>query len=205
MSLFAAADALGLVTFAVSGYLAGVRRGLDLLGVAIAAFLTALGGGVVRDVIVGRTPVAFVQSSVLLFVMLGVALAYLFRLHTRPSLERRTLFILSDSVGLVAFALTGAMVALEAGFNLFGTMLLAFTTAVGGGMLRDMMTGTTPMVLTSDFYGTVALLVGALLYSCEAFGCLGPTAITLTAAGALLLRLVAWKRGWQLPKPGENR
>lgn len=205
MTLFAAADALGLVTFAISGYLAGVRKGLDLLGIVIAAFLTALGGGVVRDVIAGRTPTAFTENTTPLFVTAGILLAFALKLHTRPSVERHTLFIVSDSVGLVAFAVTGALVGLEAGFNLLGTMLLAFTTAVGGGMLRDMMTGTVPMVLVSDFYGTVALLVGLSLYLLEAADRLETPAVTLVMSVALALRLVAWRRGWQLPKPEGDR
>ncbi len=202
MSLFAAADALGLVSFAVSGYLMGVRKGLDLLGVLVAAFLTALGGGIIRDVMVGRTPVAFTQSAILLLVGAGIAVAWGLRLHTRRRPERFTLFILSDSVGLVAFAVTGALTGIEAGFNLFGVMLLAFVTAVGGGMLRDMMVGEIPIVLTSDFYGTIALLTAMAIYLCDTFGSLGGATLAMVAAGALALRLVAYYRNWQLPKLG---
>ena len=200
MNLFVVADAVGLFSFAVSGFLMGVRKNLDLLGVIVAAFLTALGGGVVRDVIVGRTPVAFEEGSILLFVVTGIALALVFKLHTKERPERHALFILSDSVGLVAFALTGAMVGIDAGFNLFGVLLLGFVTAVGGGMLRDMMVGEVPIVLTSDFYGTVALLASLFLYLFDRLELLNP--YTLGAIGflSLALRLVAYRRGWQLPK-----
>ncbi|WP_456403636.1 trimeric intracellular cation channel family protein [Hydrogenimonas sp.] len=204
MTLFAVADALGLMSFAVSGYLMGVRKGLDLLGVLIAASLTALGGGILRDVMVGKTPVAFTQSGVLLFVAAGILLAWGLRLHTRERPERFALFILSDSVGLVAFAVTGALTGIEAGFNLFGVMLLAFVTAVGGGMLRDTMVGEVPIVLTSDFYGTIALLIALAIYLCDALGCLGGATLLLVASGALALRLVAYYRKWQLPKLGGN-
>ena len=204
MTLFTAADAIGLATFSISGFLMGVRKGLDLLGVVIAAFLTSLGGGVVRDVIVGRTPVAFEEGSVLLFVIAGIVLALLFGLHTRNRPERYAIFIVMDSIGLVAFALTGALVGIESGFNLFGVMLLAFVTAVGGGMLRDMMVGEVPIVLTSDFYGTVALLVALLIYGCDRLGCLGNWTLLGIATFALALRLLAYKRNWQLPKLGEK-
>jgi uncharacterized membrane protein YeiH len=202
MSLFAAADAIGLVTFAVSGFLMGVRKGLDLLGIVIAAFLTALGGGVIRDVIVGRMPIAFTESTVLLFVVAGIVLALLLKLHTKEQPERFAIFIVMDSIGLVAFAITGALVGIEAEFNLFGVMLLAFMTAVGGGMLRDMMVNEVPIVLTSDFYGTIALLIALLIYLCSLIGCLGTFTLMSIAAGTLFLRLLAYYKKWQLPKLG---
>ncbi|BDY12676.1 trimeric intracellular cation channel family protein [Hydrogenimonas cancrithermarum] len=202
MSLFAAADAIGLVTFAVSGFLMGVRKGLDLLGIVIAAFLTALGGGVIRDVIVGRMPIAFTEGSVLLFVVAGIVLALSLKLHKKERPERFAIFIVMDSIGLVAFAITGALVGIEAKFNLFGVMLLAFMTAVGGGMLRDMMVNEVPIVLTSDFYGTIALLIALLVYLCSLVGCLGTFTLMSIAAGALFLRLLAYYKKWQLPKLG---
>ncbi len=202
MTLFWVADAIGLVSFSISGYLMGVRKRLDLLGILIAAYLTALGGGIIRDVIVGRSPTAFTQSSVLLFATAGIALAFAFRLHKKERLERFALFIVMDSIGLVAFALTGALVALEFGFNLFGVMLLAFTTAVGGGMLRDIMVNEVPMVLKSDFYGTIALLIAAAIFACDTVGCLGNVTLFVIASAALTLRLLAYYKKWQLPKPG---
>ncbi len=202
MSLFDAADAIGLVSFSISGFLMGVRKGLDLLGIVIAAFLTALGGGVIRDVIVGRTPVAFTESSVLLFVVAGILLALLLKLHTKEQPERFAIFIVMDSIGLVAFAITGALVGIEAQFNLFGVMLLAFITAVGGGMLRDMMVNEVPIVLTSDFYGTIALLIALLIYICNLLACLGTFTLLIIAITTLSLRLLAYYKKWELPKLG---
>ncbi|RUM45844.1 MAG: trimeric intracellular cation channel family protein [Hydrogenimonas sp.] len=202
MSLFDAADAIGLVSFSISGFLMGVRKGLDLLGIVIAAFLTALGGGVIRDVIVGRTPVAFTESSVLLFVVAGILLALLLKLHTKEQPERFAIFIVMDSIGLVAFAITGALVGIEAQFNLFGVMLLAFITAVGGGMLRDMMVNEVPIVLTSDFYGTIALLIALFIYLCNLLACLGTFTLLIIAITTLSLRLLAYYKKWELPKLG---
>jgi len=202
MTLFDAADAIGLVSFSISGFLMGVRKGLDLLGIVIAAFLTALGGGVIRDVIVGRTPVAFTESSVLLFVVAGILLALLLKLHTKEQPERFAIFIIMDSIGLVAFAITGALVGIEAQFNLFGVMLLAFITAVGGGMLRDMMVNEVPIVLTSDFYGTIALLIALLIYICNLLACLGTFTLLIIAITTLSLRLLAYYKKWELPKLG---
>jgi len=200
MSLFEVADAIGLVTFSISGFLMGVRKGLDILGIVIAAFLTALGGGVIRDVIVERTPIAFIQSSVLFFVIAGILLALILKLHKKQQPERYSIFILMDSIGLVAFAITGALVGIEAEFNLFGVMLLAFVTAVGGGMLRDMMVNEVPIVLTNDFYGTIALLIALLIYMCNLMGYLGTFTLVVIATIALSLRLIAYYKKWQLPK-----
>jgi len=200
MSLFEIADAIGLVTFSISGFLMGIRKRLDILGIVIAAFSTALGGGIIRDVVVGHTPIAFTKSSVLFFVIAGIIIALILKLHTKKQPERFSIFILMDSIGLVAFAITGALVGIEAQFNLFGIMLLAFITAVGGGMLRDIMVNEVPIVLTSDFYGTVALLIALLIYICDLLDYLGTFTLATIATVALFLRLVAYYQKWQLPK-----
>jgi uncharacterized membrane protein YeiH len=143
--LVIAADILGIFAFALSGFLVGVRNNLDLLGLIIAASLTALGGGVVRDVILGRTPFAFNEYYPAITVIGTIVLALIFRLYRREQLERQWLFVISDTIGLVAFSITGALLALEAEFNFFGVMILSFLTAVGGGVLRDTMINQVPL------------------------------------------------------------
>src|SRR3954467_2709845 len=97
---------VGGVAFALSGFLAGVRKGLDVMGIFILAFITANGGGVVRDLLVGRTP--GVMHGMLPFLLAAgtVALAVAFRLHDKGSVERNRIFIISDAVGLAAFGIT---------------------------------------------------------------------------------------------------
>lgn len=199
-TIFFWVDTLGIAAFALSGYLAAVRQRLDWLGVFLVAFMTALGGGILRDLVVGRTPFAFSESYPA-FVVLGVVvLALAFRLH-RIEIDRHRLFVLSDAVGLSSFAITGAIVAIGAELNAIGVLLVALITAVGGGILRDILLNRVPVVLTSEFYGSVALVVGLavllldLSVGFDHFWALGVFAI------GVALRMAAYRYGWRLPVP----
>ncbi len=197
--LVIAADILGICAFALSGFLVGVRNNLDLLGLIIAASLTALGGGVVRDVILGRTPFAFNEYYPAITVIGTILLALVFRLYRREQLERQWLFVISDTIGLVAFSITGALLALEAEFNFFGVMILSFLTAVGGGVLRDTMINQVPSVLISDFYGSIAIIVSVLLLIVTSIGMLNSWGVAAVAGFAIALRLLAYTKQWHLP------
>lgn len=198
-NLVVAADILGITAFALSGFLVGVRNNLDLLGIIIAASLTALGGGVVRDVILDRTPFAFNEYYPAVTVIATIAFAFTFRLYHREQIERQWLFVISDTIGLVAFSITGALLAIQADFNFFGVMILSFLTAVGGGVLRDTMINQVPSVLISDFYGSIALIVSILLLLLAGFGALNTPGVAVVAALAVGLRLLAYTKRWHLP------
>lgn len=199
-NLVLAADILGIIAFALSGFLVGVRNNLDLLGLIISASLTALGGGVVRDVILGRTPFAFNEYYPAITVIVTIFLAFSFRLYRREQLERQWLFIISDTIGLVAFSITGALLAIEVEFNFFGVMILSFLTAVGGGVLRDTMINQVPSVLISDFYGSIAIIVSVLLLLLAKIDMINTLGVAGVAAFAILLRLLAVHKQWHLPK-----
>ncbi|MEW5831400.1 MAG: TRIC cation channel family protein [Campylobacterota bacterium] len=198
-NLVVAADILGITAFALSGFLVGVRNNLDLLGIIIAASLTALGGGVVRDVILDRTPFAFNEYYPAITVIATIAFAFVFRLYHREQIERQWLFVISDTIGLVAFSITGALLAIQADFNFFGVMILSFLTAVGGGVLRDTMINQVPSVLISDFYGSIALIVSILLLLLAAFDALNTPGVAVVATVAVGLRLLAYTKQWHLP------
>ncbi len=195
-----AADILGIIAFTLSGFLIGVRHRLDVLGVLISASITALGGGIVRDVILTRTPFAFNEYYPALTVFATIFIALLFRRHLRHELEQKWLFVLSDTIGLVAFSITGALLALEHGFNFFGVIILSFLTAVGGGVLRDTMINQVPAVLISDFYGSIALIVAVLLIISNSIWDLNTLSVSIIATLAITLRLVAYTKQWHLPK-----
>lgn len=194
------ADIIGVVFFALSGAMVAVRKNLDLLGLFIASNLTALGGGVIRDLIVDRTPLSFSLIYPSLTVLITLIGFIFFKWFQHVELEKRTYFVLSDSIGLVAFSVAGALVAITHEFNLFGVVVLAFTTAVGGGIIRDVMINELPAVLISDFYGTIAILTALLLYALHLFEALTPLTILLVALFTLLVRLVAYYKKWRLPQ-----
>lgn len=199
----AAAGLVGGAAFALSGFLTGVRKELDLMGVFILSLLTASGGGALRDILIGR-PVALVHGAGA-FLISGtvVLLALAFRLHRLPQLEQRLGFVVSDAVGLAAFGLSGALVGIEAQAHFFGVVSLALLTAAGGGILRDLLVNEVPEVLHGGFYGSVALLQGAAVYALNELGALNPYTLLAAFCAALALRLVAYRRNWRLPRPAQ--
>jgi uncharacterized membrane protein YeiH len=198
-NLIIAADILGIIAFALSGFLVGVRNKLDLLGLIVTASITALGGGVVRDTILNRTPFAFNEYYPAITVFLTIFIAFLLRHKLCHEIERKWLFIVSDTIGLVAFSVTGALLALDAHFNFFGVIILSFLTAVGGGVLRDIMINKVPAVLVSDFYGSIALIVAILLILSNALWSLNTISIAIISIFAITLRLLAYIKQWHLP------
>lgn len=197
--IFFYADIIGIVFFAISGALVAIKNRLDLLGLFISAFLTALGGGITRDIIVDRTPLAFTLIYPASIVFGTVLVVLVFRLQRFVELEKRVFFVVSDSIGLVAFSVAGALLALEHDLNLFGVIVLAFSTAVGGGLIRDILINEIPAVLISSFYGSIALAVALLLFGIHTFHTLDLLTISSVALFALALRLLAYYRKWHLP------
>ena len=196
---FAIAEVIGTVSFALSGFLVGSRKKLDLLGIAIVSMLTAFGGGLVRDVICGRIPNALRGPAPILLVSGTVVLAVLLRLHRRGEIESSRFFVLADAIGLAAFSVSGALIGLEAGLGFFGVVLLGFLTAVGGGIVRDTLVNEVPALLSSEFYGTVAILTAALVYVAQRLLHLHPAVLGAIFLFGLGLRLLAYVRRWRLP------
>jgi len=177
--MFEVAEYLGIIAFALSGFSTAVKNHLDLLGILIAVFLTALGGGILRDVIVSTTPYTFSHTAPALVVFVVLLLLILFKVHRRDSIENKPYFIISDSIGLVSFSITGALVALEHEFNYTGVVAVSFTAAVGGGIIRDVIINEVPFIFKTGFYGTVSLIVGSLVYILDKFDIITPISIVI--------------------------
>ena len=193
-------DIIGIVSFALSGFLISIKHQLDMLGIFLMAFVTALGGGIIRDSIAGRIPYAFVDSLLSLVVLATLILAIIFKLHKKENLERKELFIFSDSIGLISFSISGALVAISIGANFFGVLLLSFITAIGGGIIRDVLINHVPLVLSKDFYGTVAIIIAILLYLLNQFHLLNSVSVLIVFGIGLLVRVMARRYKWRLPK-----
>jgi uncharacterized membrane protein YeiH len=197
---FIIADILGIIAFTISGFLVAIKNKLDILGILIASTLTALGGGIVRDAILSAPPFAFTALHPALTLTLTIFLIFAFRLYKKDSIERGWIFVVSDTVGLVAFSITGALMAINAEYNFFGIIILSFITAVGGGVARDIMINQVPSVLISDFYGSIAVIVALLLGTLHFFDAINEFSILTVALFSIVLRLLAYKRAWHLPK-----
>lgn len=197
---FIFADIIGIIAFTISGFLIAIKNNLDILGILIASALTALGGGIIRDAILSAPPYAFTYIHPALTLIITILAAYIFKLYKESSIERKWMFVISDTIGLVAFSITGALLAINAEYNFFGIVILSFITAVGGGVTRDIMINEVPTVLISDFYGSIAVIVALLLGTLNFFNAINEFSIITTALFSIALRLIAYKKGWHLPK-----
>jgi len=195
---------IGTIAFTFSGYVVGVQKRLDLLGILIVALLTAIGGGIIRDMMVHRVPLVFYDYDSIVVIAVTVALSWLARLHRRDSGSFHRLFIMADSLGLVAFSITGAQVGLMFDLNAFGVVALSFVTAVGGGVVRDMMVNDIPFILHRDFYGTVSILVAAGLFVLDRLSLVNLLTLQLLFVAGLTIRLVAHWGDMKLPKIGAD-
>lgn len=199
MTALEIADIIGIICFALSGFLIAVHYKLDILGVFISSFLTALGGGMIRDVLADRTPYVFTTNLPVILVVATVVIALLFKLHKIDDLEGKTAFIISDAVGLVSFSITGSIVAIQNEFNFLGVLILAFLTAVGGGTIRDILINRVPSILVSEFYATVALIIATIIFVLELLHLRSLPVLTVVFIFGVGLRLLAYYRNWHLP------
>lgn len=197
--MFEIAEYIGIVAFAISGFFVAVRTKLDFLGTLISVFLTALGGGIIRDITVDKTPYTFTHNTPALTIFIVMVLLILFQFHKRDSIENKPFFILSDSIGLISFSITGALIGIEAELNLTGVLALAFVTAVGGGIIRDVIINEVPFVLKTGFYGTIALLIGLTLYVLNQYGMVNYVALSIVFTMGMLLRIIAYYKKWAIP------
>lgn len=197
--IFAIANIIGSIAFALSGYLVGVRKHLDFMGIFIVSMLTANGGGALRDVLVNRVPAVLSDPMAFFLVCAVLICAGFLRVHKKTGMEKHSLMVLTDAIGLVAFSVTGTMIGIEAGLPVFGVMVLSFLTATGGGIIRDILVNETPSLLSSDFYGTISLLVAMTIYGLHVFGLDHELTIAGVFIAFLGLRLLAYRLGWKLP------
>jgi len=192
-------DLVGIFVFAVTGALVGVRKHLDVFGVLVLAGTTGLGGGFLRDVLIGATPPAALQDWRYLLVPVAAGLLT-FWFHPAVGRRERAVTVL-DAFGLGLFCVTGALKALDYGLGPVPAALMGMVTGIGGGMARDLLAGRVPAVFRGDLYATPALA--------GAFVTVGGSRLDLpvavvAAAGASVCtvwRLVAMWRNWQAPMP----
>lgn len=152
---------IAITAEAMSGALAAGRRNMDLFGVAVIAFLTALGGGTVRDILLGNFPVTWTQHPGYIYLTITGGLVTIVIARFMRHLHQ--LFLVLDAVGLVAFTVIGCNVALKLGYATPVIVMSGITTGIFGGILRDIMCNRTPQVLRHELYASVSLVV-ALAY-----------------------------------------
>jgi len=191
------ADLIGVAVFAASGASAAIHKRFDLFGVAFVGFVAALGGGILRDLVIGAVPpLAFADWRYAVTAVL--ASVAVFWLHPQLTRLRRTVLVL-DAAGLGLFTVTGTLKALDAGVPAVGACLIGMLTGIGGGLARDLLTGDIPVVLQRDIYAVVAL-GGALTVTVLVWvGAAGPLPLGAAAFVMTAVRLIALRRRWSAP------
>lgn len=195
--LFYLLDLIGVAVFAISGALAAGRKGLDLLGVVVIAAVTAVGGGTIRDLLLDRHPIFWIDDPAYVFVIGGAATLTLIYVRRNRPPERALL--IADAFGLAIFALLGAQIAEAARLTAINVILMGTITAVAGGVLRDVMSAEVPLILRRDIYATAAIAGITAYLLLHGAGVSHEIARPMGMLLVVALRLLAITRGLRLP------
>ena len=188
---------------AMSGAIMGMRRGMDLFGIILIGTVTALGGGTVRDMLLGHYPLGWIAHPEYLLFTGGAAVVTAF--VARYLHHLRTVFLLVDGLGLVAFCVIGCDIAMGAKMHPAIVVLAGMITGVFGGLLRDILCNQMPLVLQREVYATVALLTGSLYVALLYFQVDSAVAQLASIAAGFAFRLLALRFSWRLPNFNGDR
>ena len=188
---------VAITTEAMSGALAAGRRNMDIFGVAVIAFVTALGGGTIRDVVLGHYPIGWTQHPEYVYLVIGAGL--LTTVIARHMRHLKQVFLLLDAMGLIAFSLIGCSVALEHGYPRVVVIMAGMITGISGGIVRDVLCNEVPLVFNGEFYATASWLGALLLLGLMAYDVSPGWAALAGGTLTLVLRLAAIRFRWRLP------
>lgn len=197
MGLYQLVDILGTIAFAVSGVLVAMDKRLDLFGVLIIAFVTAIGGGTLRDLLIGNTPVTWMRdltyvtiipSTMVLTIIFSKQLKYL----------RKSLFLF-DTIGIGLYTMLGIEKGLEAHLSPIMCIALGTMTASFGGVLRDILCNEIPVIFHKEIYATACILGGALYFAIEALGVPEDYAYVVGILAVIIMRVLAVRFSIRLP------
>jgi len=191
-------DIIGTIAFSVSGYIISAKSDYDILGIFIITFTSAFGGGIIRDLILNKTPFIFISSYPLIVSSTVIILSFLLKYHHKENLEKNKLFILADTIGLSSFAYTGAIAGVLASLNIGGIIFLSLITSIGGGIIRDVLMNKEVYSLKYGFYGSVAVLMGFMIGILNILGFIVYSPIVIIIG--IILRYLAIYYKWKLPK-----
>jgi uncharacterized membrane protein YeiH len=197
-----ALELTGIVAFAISGGLLATRKGFDLVGVLVLAVVTALGGGVIRDLLLGATPPAAITDEWYLTLSGATGLVMMVAHRWQHHPVRRVVLVF-DAAGLGLFCVTGTLKAIEFGVPGPGTVAIGVITATGGGVLRDVLAGEQPQMFRADsvLYSIPAALGAAAIYVASEADEYSAGVGVAVATAVFALRIAALKFGWRAPRP----
>lgn len=193
-------EMIGVAAFAASGAMVGFKRNMDLFGICVLGLSTAVGGGVIRDIILGQCPPAMFTNPI--YAVAGLLTCiFMFIPEVRSFVEHKeNIIMLADGIGLGIFTASGTVHALNtADANMFLAVFVGVVTGVGGGLLRDVMAGVKPYIFTRHIYALASIIGGSLL--CMIYPFFGKYFAMLIAAGVIvIIRVLASVFRWNIPR-----
>ena len=188
---------IGITAEGMTGALAAGRQKMDLFGVSTIDCVTAIGGGTIRDLVLGHYPLVWVEDPQYLLVIIGaailtVSISFLMQ-------HFRVLFLVLDAIGLSAFAVIGIRVALEMGHGFIIAVVAAVLTGAFGGVLRDLLCDRVPLVFQKELYASIALLATIVYFALDWLGASETATIIISVLVAFITRLLSIWKSWSLP------
>lgn len=190
-------DLIGTFVFAISGVLAASEKKFDVFGAGILALLTAVGGGSLRDVLIGSTPVGWMTDMNYLFlIVLAIPISYFFKTYI---LKLRKTMFLFDTIGIGLFTILGLQKTLSLGLSPIVAILMGAVSAVFGGVLRDVFSNEVPLIFRKEIYATACLLGGTVFIFLESISEFETFNMIFSILLVMLIRILAVLKAWTLP------
>ncbi len=197
LELIYSLDLIGTFVFAISGTLAATGKKLDLFGAAVLGFITAVGGGTIRDVLIGSQPVGWMQDlNYLAVIGSGILVGFFFKQYIQKL--RKTLFLF-DAIGIGLFTILGLQKTLSLGLSPVIGVIMGTVSAVFGGVLRDVFSNEIPLIFRREIYATTCLSGGILFLLLEKGGFCHDWNMGLTIIYIIVLRIFSVRKKWALP------
>lgn len=191
-------DLIGTAAFAASGAWVGVRKHMDMFGVLVLGIVTAVGGGTLRDLLLGDIPPFSLKDEMYIYIAIAVSLVVFANRNRFKAFEKPLLYF--DAIGLGTFVVIGTTKAIEFQLGALGAVLMGVMTGTAGGMMRDLLANQIPLILRREIYASACIVGGILLVILETFAVHQSVAALIAAGTVIAVRLLAIHYDWSLPK-----
>lgn len=197
MDIIYSIDLIGTLVFAISGVLAAAEKKFDIFGAAILGMVTAVGGGTLRDVLIGSTPVGWMKDlNYLMLIIAAIPISYFFR--SRILRLRKTMFLF-DTIGIGLFTVLGIQKTLALGLSPIIAIMMGTVSAVFGGVLRDVLSRDVPLIFRKEIYATACLVGGAVFVVLEQVSSFYNLNMIIAMGIIMTIRTISVLRKWSLP------
>jgi len=189
-------DLIGTLVFAISGVLTAIDKKFDLVGTLVIGFVTAIGGGTIRDILIGRLPVGWIKDMNYIYaILIGYVLAYLFR---KNIIKLKKSMFLFDTIGIGLFTIIGIKIGLNYELHPVVCLILGVVSACFGGVVRDVLTNEIPLIFREQIYASACMIGGIFYFLLSQFVSLDNMNIILSISIVILIRYLSIKRNWTL-------